>query len=169
MELTSSDREFLVDEVEQVRKDYQSLIEETRRLERYAIVVVGATWSWCASNTDNFAFSLLVWFPAAAVTLFGLRAAAIHVQARAARHYLVKVEHALGLPNELGWGADQNRQSGGIPAVVAITAYAFWAVVSIGTVVVPLIMHAHAATERSQPSRPMAGGNEIAERAPNHS
>ena len=148
MQLTSSDREFLVDEVKQVREDYQSFIEETRRLERYAIVVVGATWSWCASNTGSFEFSLLVWFPAAAVTLFGLRAAAIHVQARAARHYLVKVEHALGVPKTLGWGADQNRQSGGIPAVVAITAYLFWVVVSIGTVVVPLMLHAHARSNR---------------------
>jgi hypothetical protein len=143
MHLTAADREFLLKELDQVRKDYEGFIEETRRLERYAIVIIGVTWSWCASNVQNFAFDLLVWFPAAACTLFGSRAGAIHVQARAARRYIAKVERALGLPIQLGWGGDQMQQSRGIPAVVAITAYAFWFVVSVGTIGVPLILRAH--------------------------
>jgi len=143
MDLTQPDREFLLKELEQVRKDYEGFIEETRRLERYAIVVIGATWSWCASHEDSFAFSLLVWFPAVACALFGSRAAAIHIQARAARRYIAKVERALELPIELGWAADQMQQSTGIPAVVAITAYVFWFVVSVGTIAVPLIFRAH--------------------------
>jgi hypothetical protein len=146
MHLTAADRDFLLKELEQVRKDYEGFIGETRRLERYAIVVIGVTWSWCASNVHSFAFSLLVWFPAAACALFGFRAAAIHVQARAARRYIAKVERALELPIQLGWGADQMQQSRGIPAIVAITAYAFWFVVSVGTIAIPLVLRAHGAT-----------------------
>jgi hypothetical protein len=107
---------------------------------------IGVTWSWCASNVHSFAFNLLVWFPAAACALFGFRAGAIHVQARAARRYIAKVERALELPIQLGWGADKMQQSRGIPAIVAITAYAFWFVVSVGTIAVPLVLRDHGAT-----------------------
>jgi hypothetical protein len=146
MKLTAENREFLLNELDQVRKDYEGFIEETRRLERYAIVIIGVTWSWCASNADSFAFHLLIWFPAAACALFGIRAGAIHVQARAARRYIANVERALELPIQLGWGNDQMKQSRGIPALVAITAYLFWFVVSVGTVAIPLILRSHGGT-----------------------
>lgn len=138
-ELSDQNKEFLVKELNQVRKDYDGYVEETRRLERYAILVTGITWSWCASHTDNFAFSLLTWFPAVACALFGLRAAAIHIQARAARQFSVKIESALQLPNHLSWARNQQQQSKGAPSLVAITAYLFWFIVSFGTIVVPLI------------------------------
>jgi hypothetical protein len=144
--LTAADRDFLLKELDQVRKDYEGCVEETRRLERYAIVITGVTWSWCASNVHSFAFNLLVWFPAVACALFGSRAGAIHVQARAARRYIAKVEHALELPSHLGWGADQMQQSRGVPAIVAITAYVFWLVVSVGTIAIPLAFRAHGTT-----------------------
>jgi hypothetical protein len=115
-------------------------------LERYAVVIIGVTWSWCASNANSFAFELLVWIPAVACALFGIRAGAIHVQARAARRYIANVERALELPIQLGWGRDQMKQSKGIPAFVAITAYLFWLVVTVGTVAIPLIVRAHGAS-----------------------
>ena len=140
---TVLDRDFLMKEVEHLRKNYDEFIEETRRLERYAIVVTGATWSWCAANTHNYAFGLLVWFPAFACALFGLRAAAIHYQSRAVRQYIANVEATFQLPAQLGWAGVQIQHSTGVPALVAVTAYIFWATVSLGTIAIPLIFRAH--------------------------
>ena len=133
----SAQQEFLAKEIEIVRTSYSALIEETRRLERYSIFVTGLTWGWCASNTTNYAFNLLIWFPAVACNLFGLRAGAIHWQSLAARAYLELVEREFDLQNGLGWASTQIRQSKGVAALSAATAYLFWAVVGIGTIVVP--------------------------------
>lgn len=137
------EKEFLLKEVEQVRKNYDEFIEETRRLERYAIFVTGVIWSWCASHTDSFAFSLLIWFPSFACALFGLRAAGVHFQARAARQYIANVETIFNLTNQLGWANTQLKNSTGVPAIVAVTAYVFWAIIGIGTTAIPLIYRSH--------------------------
>jgi hypothetical protein len=137
--LADHQREFLTAELEQVRKDYDGYVEGTRKLERYAILVTGAIWSWCASHDENVAFRLMAWFPFVACALFGLRAAAIHFQARAARQFSVRIEQALGLPGDWSWSRDQQLQSRGVPSLVAATAYVFWFIVSTGTLLVPII------------------------------
>lgn len=140
---SSTQREFLSKEIEVVLNSYNNLIEETRRLERYSILVTGVTWAWCASNATNYAFNLLIWFPAVACNLFGLRAAAIHWQSRAARAYLALVEREFGLQGDLGWASAQIRHSKGFAAFAAATAYVFWTVVGIGTLVVPYMYLRH--------------------------
>jgi hypothetical protein len=137
-----AERDFLLAEVEQVRKTYEEFIEETRRLERYAILVAGTTWGWCASHVDSYAFSLFIWFPAVACGLFGLRAFGIHTQSLAARRYIAKIESVFVLSGHTGWAKFQIAQSKGLPAVVALTAYIFWIILTLVTIGIPLIFHA---------------------------
>ncbi len=124
-EQLQSRKEFLMKEVEQVRKCYDALIEETRKLEKYAILVTGVTWSWCISHPQDLGINLLIWFPSIVVGLFGIRAAGVHHQARAARKYILKVEQMFALPDNMGWANEQIKNSKGFKSIVAVTAYFF--------------------------------------------
>jgi hypothetical protein len=137
------ERDFLLKEVEQVRKAYGEFIDQTRDLERYAILVTGTTWAWCASHADSYAFSLFVWFPALACGLFGLRAFGIHLRLMAARRYIAAIETVFLQSGPPGWARTQLAQDGGKPGVVAVTAYVFWAVLTVVTLGTPLFFRAH--------------------------
>lgn len=138
----SAEREYLLAEVADVRKSYDAFIEETRRLERYAILVAGTTWGWCAAHFDSDAFRLFVWFPAIACALFGIRALGIHMQSLEARRYIARIESVFLLPPSTGWAQSQISHSRRLPAVVALTAYLFWVALTVVTIAIPLIFRA---------------------------
>ena len=134
---------FLVEEFKHIQTSYHNLVEEAWQLERYAILVTGATWGWCATNTKSPGFALLVWFPSVACFLFGMRAAGIHFQLKATRRCMADIEKSFNLPQSISWASEQIRQSKGIPSFVAISAYLFWLVLGFGTIIVPIYFNSH--------------------------
>jgi hypothetical protein len=116
---------YVADELEFVRLNYSSQVEETQRLERYAVVVAAAIWSWCAAASSEIVVKLLIWLPVVSSVLFGLRSWAIGRQIEELRRYLQKVEHYVELPQPLGWERSRSVQS---LRVRVATAYAFWAI-----------------------------------------
>lgn len=119
---------YLMDEINFVRESYLNGVEDIRKLERYAVVIVATIWSWSAANIGNPAVAIIVWIPLVTVLLFGIRAWSISLQLRAHQEYLTTVEKDVDLPEGLGW--QQNRPSG--PAKTRIvTGYLFWATLQI--------------------------------------
>lgn len=141
-ELDSS-REVLGKEIEHLRTAHDIYIEETRKLERYAILVSGLTWSWCVANADNYAFNFLIWFPTIACNLFGMRAWGIHQQSKEVREYIASRERELGLGENGGWASLQIQQSKGKDSKSAKTAKLFWAIVCLGTFAMPCLYLHH--------------------------
>lgn len=131
--------QYLLGELEYVRKNYDAAIEKIRQLERYVVVITGLTWGWCATNIGRPGFVILIWFPAFACLLFGLRAVGIHYRTVLIRRYLVKLETKINVPDELGWGRELSTFNHGMPLLITITSYLFWGMLQIGTVIVPIL------------------------------
>lgn len=132
-------QELLLREVEHVRNEYDEAIRQTRLLERYAVLVTGLIWSWCVTNPGQAGVDVLIWFPAILTAVFGIRAWSLHCRALAARRYIAEVEPTFSPPKDLGWAQKQINRKFGTHGLVACTAYLFWGVVQVGTIVVPIM------------------------------
>lgn len=127
--------EYILKESEHVRKIYDARVVQTRILERYALIATGGIWSWCATHVDSPEVRLLKWMPAIITFLFGIRAWGNSKAIQAARDYLENIENYISLPENLGWGKYiKNNQE----PRLALTAYLFWAILQILTVLIPI-------------------------------
>ncbi len=132
-----SSSEYLVKEIEYLRRTFSDLRNETRALETYTLLSVGAIWSWYATNSSSSQVDFVLWLPFIVVNLFGIRALGVYMQMRTIRKYLEKLEATLNLPGELGWEHFLNVHK--TRAIWPITAFAFWITLSILTSITPSI------------------------------
>ena len=127
--------EYLEKEVDYLRSTYSEHRKETRALETYALLAVGAVWSWCATNSSYSQVPFVLWVPFIIANLFGIRAFGVYMQMRTIQKYLANLEKTEKLPCELGWedfiGKDYTR------AIWPITAFIFWGTLCILTSIAP--------------------------------
>jgi hypothetical protein len=112
--------EFLLKEYEAVRREMDAAVKETRTLERYALVAVGAIWSWVVAS-DRPEFDPLKWLPALLVGFLAFRAVALTLHVDFIARYLAKAEKAFVLPDGLGF--EQQFKNAG--ALKRVSAYVF--------------------------------------------
>jgi len=99
------------------------------------LLATGGIWSWCATHADSPEVRLLKWMPAIITFLFGIRAWGNSKAIQAAREYLENIETYISLPENMGWGKYiKNNQE----PRLALTAYLFWAILQILTVLIPI-------------------------------
>ncbi len=138
----NSSSEYLAKEIDYLRSTYLELRKETRDLEMYAIVTVGAIWSWyvttISSGKDHTNYSIvldyILWLPHMVAILFGARAMGVYMQMRRTKKYLEVLEENANLPAEVGWEKYLNHDWS--RAIWPITAVAFWSLLSIFTGIV---------------------------------
>src|SRR5262247_325279 len=99
--MDASARDFILKEYEAVRREMEEAVGETRRLERNALLVVGAVWSWLVAARQP-EFEWLKWLPALLAPLLFLRAIALTWHIDLIARYVSKVEEAV-LPKGLGF------------------------------------------------------------------
>jgi hypothetical protein len=128
--------EYVLNECAHVRKSYDDRVNQTRALERYSIIATGGIWSWCATNPGSPEVALLKWMPAIITFLFGIRAWGNAKAIAATRNYLALVEQHLALPGNIGWGRYLEKHQ---EPRLAMTAYLFWAILQILTILVPIL------------------------------
>ena len=132
---------YLLEESKFIRSSYDSSIEETRKLERYALTLTGLTWGWYIANYGEPGYNLLIWFPCFVCFTFGIRSAAIHYRSVLLLRYLEIIESNYDLPDNTGFGGFHLGLSQGPPVMIAVSAYVFWIVLQIVTILVPFLLN----------------------------
>ena len=123
-ESVNSSLEYLAKEIDYLRSTYLELRKETRALETYAILTVGAFCSWYIKDSGTFQDTILLWLPHIISLLFSVRAIGVYMQMRTIRKYLEKLEVNSALPENLGWEGFLNQEW--TRAIWPITAIIFW-------------------------------------------
>ena len=128
--------EFIISECEHIRQAYDDRVNQTRLLERYALLATGLIWSWCATHMDSPAIQFLKWMPMVITFLLGLRAWGNAKAIFTTRDYLVRIEKQIDLPEGFGWGnyLKHNQESR-----LMLSAYLFWAILQALTIIIPIV------------------------------
>jgi hypothetical protein len=126
-------QDFFMKEVDYLRGGINSSIQETRSLERYALMIIGVIWSWCAAHPGQQGLKLIIWFPFFTTFLFGLRCWGIAKRIRVTDDYLGRLEGKSGFSDGFGWERHQaeNRSPFEVKAV-----YLFWGILQAATFLV---------------------------------
>mgnify|MGYP000409085972 CR=1 FL=1 len=130
--------EYFQKETEYLRNIYVDLRKETRSLEVYSLMMVGAIWSWCASNPTSTTVFYLAWLAFIATSLFGMRSLGIYFQMRTIREYLLEIESFYDTENDIGWEQFQNKEP--LRVIWPVTSIIFWAILSISTSLFPYLV-----------------------------
>ncbi len=130
-ESDNNSSEYLVKEVDYLRSTYVELRKETRALETYAILTVGAFCSWYIKDSGVFQNTILLWLPHMISLLFSLRAIGVYMQMCTIRKYLVKLESHLARPKDFGW--EQFLNDNWTRGIWPATAIVFWTSLNIIT------------------------------------
>lgn len=128
--------DYVLKECDHIRKSYDDRVDQTRMLERYSLLATGGIWSWCATHPEFPEVALLKWMPAIITFLFGIRAWGNAKAISATRNYLARIERHLALPEDLGWGRYLEKHQ---EPRLAMTAYLFWAILQLLTILVPVL------------------------------
>ena len=133
---TTDSADYFVREQAYLRDTYAALRKETRELETYTLLAVGAIWSWCAANSGTGHIAYLVWLPVVIVGLFGMRAFGVYLHMRALNRYLSTLESRLC--DSTGWmhfaAASDYRW------IWPATAFVFWVTLTVLTLLVPFVL-----------------------------
>jgi hypothetical protein len=125
----SSERDYL----RSLCTDYS---KETSALERYELTLAGLIWSWGVAHSTAIGVKALFFVPVLTTFLFGLRALAVYQVREAARTYLEELPKISGFPSTSGW---EHYLQKNVHTLRVITAYAFWAVLQVITIVVGVV------------------------------
>ncbi len=118
-------------ELAYLRQKHDDASRETTAYERYALLITGLVFSWCATHNEADFLTILWWFPNAACALLGLRSFANHLLAKAIRGNIKKLHDKLHLADDLSW--EHIAQSAYLRAT---TFYCFWLTLVPGTLAV---------------------------------
>ena len=90
----TSTHPLLVEEYRSLRGQIDYLIRDITSLERWAVIVSGALWSWLATRGSDLPLPTY-WCPLAMTFLFGLRALGLYTQIDTTGRYLRDLEGCL--------------------------------------------------------------------------
>jgi hypothetical protein len=128
--------EFLMKEYEALRDEMTESVKETRSVERNALIVTGAIWSWLAIS-NNSSYMQLKWLPAILIFLFAYRAYGLTTHIDSLHEYLIKIENLILPGKKLGFEQlHQDRLT-----AKRTSAYIFWALLIITTIIVPALFN----------------------------
>jgi hypothetical protein len=142
--------DLLLEEYKDLRKQIDQLLEETNTLAKYAVVLAGAIWTWLATHDNHQYF--LWWLPMLITVVFGLRVWPLTYSVTELGEFISRIEESMGLSAELGWEmkckADRKSNKFFIRnSPRYISALAFWVLLLLITVAVPLLYQAQLITD----------------------
>jgi hypothetical protein len=125
----SPDASFQLKEYEALKKEIEGAVQETRVLERYALVVTGGTWAWLLATDHRAAPEPVWWLPVPFVVFAGLRCVALYLSVRRIGDYLRDKVEPQFFPLKSGWES-HSRPPGPeqepIYGILRSTAMLFW-------------------------------------------
>jgi len=130
---TNLANDFLLKEYEMLRTEMSEAVKETRTLERNALIVTGAIWSWLALK-ENVSYEELKWLPALIVLFSAFRALGLTMFIDEIGNYIATVEKSFITQNELGF----ERHFKAKKTLKRKSAYFFWIIFFLLTAFIPL-------------------------------
>lgn len=127
---------FLVEEYKALRTQIDNHMKDLLNLEKWALTVAGIFWSWFATVGPKNPPGLIYWCPAIMSFLFGMRALGLHVMNLQVGKYIRLVENRLSVSKPDGW---ENFLCSERPRIVMVSAVAFWILLLLFNVLIPLL------------------------------
>lgn len=135
--MSTSLTEFHKLEYESLRKEIESSVKEARQLEKYALVVAAAVWTWLAKDGSNVAHPSFYWIPAIFV-LFGIvRSIALLLVIKKIAKYLETVERVFASNPPMGWETFVTNPR---DYTIALSSAFFWLALLLVTCIAPLLL-----------------------------
>jgi hypothetical protein len=138
LSVTEFEKEFILLEYSEIRKQNQSYIDETNNLARYAVTVAGLVWTWLLiQKPPERVIQIASWLPLITSILFTARVITLWLELLHRSRYIRRIEKLLRLPNNLGF-------EGSLPADgrswIFWSAAFFWAVLIIASALAPKLL-----------------------------
>ena len=157
--------EFHLKEYECLKKEIDSAVQETRTLERYALVATAGVWTWLLA-TSGGARDLIWWIPSLLVFFAGLRSVALYRAVQRIGDYIRdQLEACICDATPCGWEhyinpppvqngtgspqttAAEEKPPASVPrptarrSILFSTAMVFWVVLFLVTILVPVLVN----------------------------
>ena len=129
--------DFRLKEYEAVRREMDEAVKETRTLERYALVAVGAIWSWIVASRKP-EYVVLMWLPALLVGFLAFRALLLTNHVTFIANYIIEIEKLFALPDLPGF----ETRFKGKGTLKRCSAYFFWLLLVLVSVIIPWVCKA---------------------------
>jgi hypothetical protein len=144
---------FHLKEYELLKQEIASAVQESRTLERYALIATAAVWSWLVTMGDNVP-GVLWWIPTLLVAFAAFRSLALHVAVnRLGRYIRDEVESQTCDGQPCGWehfiswppaasaaSLANARRHTSRRSIVLSTSALFWVALGIVSVAVPVLI-----------------------------
>ena len=144
LNMESSIVDFRLKQYESTRKEIEGNIQETRTLERYAIIVSSLVWVWLLTHDFTTidiegTFKIVWWIPSLLVILCALRVFSLFLGILRAAKYLRQLENLFFCSEDIpGWETFvQNEKN----AFITWSAVIFWFLILSITVAAPFFLY----------------------------
>jgi hypothetical protein len=128
------------DQYKMLREEIAKLVEESRKVEIYAVTAVAALFAWFLTHPTTPRLPLAAWFiPSTVVVLGFIRSTALFKRVGLIASYLRRIEDKyftdLDLP---GWERFYASKGGSNP--LSFTAFVFWGALALASLVAPCFL-----------------------------
>ena len=107
MKTDDSQKQFLLQEYNQIPEELLWYIKQIAETERYAIIISGLVWGWLVTQQWNLSFIIAAFIPALATKLLQYKRKALSEVIWSVAQYIYKIEDIFELKNKsgevLGW------------------------------------------------------------------
>jgi hypothetical protein len=124
---------FLIEEFKALRNEIDASVQETRSLERLAVISTGGVWTWLLKESKLG--SLAAWLPLPIVFLCGIRSLAIYIDLLQMNKYIQERTEKFLLGTQGGWRNSPFQKERA--HVLLGSAVVFWVLLLALTYIVP--------------------------------
>ncbi|MEH2369001.1 hypothetical protein [Nostoc sp.] len=140
-------KEFILLEYSEIRRQNQSYFEETNNLARYAVIIAGLVWTWLLIQKPPQRVTIIAsWLPLLTSLLFTARVITLWLELLHRSRYIKNIEEMLNIPKnsnpndpKFEFGFEKNLPTNGISWIFG-SAAAFWIILIITTAIVPKLL-----------------------------
>ncbi|MFW9261860.1 hypothetical protein [Nostoc sp. CALU 546] len=145
--LSEFQKEFILLEYSEIRRQNQSYFEETNNLARYAVIIAGLVWTWLLIQKPPQKVTVIAsWLPLLTSILFTLRVITLWLELLHRSTYIKNIEEMLNIPKNLNpnnskfeFGFEKGLPKNGI-SWIFLSAATFWTLLIITTLIVPKLL-----------------------------
>ena len=133
--------QFIIEEYKSLKAELQSLVKELRTLETAAIAGIAAVYAWLAKDPANQVLVGAWWIPILFPLLGAFRQVAVLSRIMDLSEYIQLTEKRLDLSAPQGWeGFIKEKRTKLRGKAIALSAFVFWFVLLLITIIVPMRM-----------------------------
>lgn len=97
------DSGYMIAEASSLRSNMLHHLVNIESLEKNALLISGAIWALVASITWVDSLKIIIWFPSILTVIFYVKLKMLTNTLHIMGEYMLKLEHEMALPEELGW------------------------------------------------------------------